>query len=62
MAELEPLAIGHYLAETDLTAAQTRAERSFAQPNWDRLHVLRRELDPEDLFPSYLTSAERAKR
>jgi FAD/FMN-containing dehydrogenase len=62
MAELEPLAIGHYLAETDLTAAQTRAERSFAQPNWDRLHELRRELDPEDLFPSYLTSAERAKR
>jgi hypothetical protein len=62
MAELEPLAIGHYLAETDLTAAQTRAERSFAQPNWDRLHELRRELDPEDLFPSYLTSAERATR
>jgi FAD/FMN-containing dehydrogenase len=62
MADLEPLAIGHYVAEADLLAAGSRAERSFARPNWDRLHELRRELDPEGLFPSYLTSAEQAKR
>jgi FAD/FMN-containing dehydrogenase len=57
MAELAPLAIGHYLAETDLTAAQTRAERSFAQPNWDRLQELRRNLDPNGVFASYLAPA-----
>lgn len=54
MADLEPLGIGHYLAETDLTAADSRAERSFAQPNWDRLQELRRDLDPNGVFPSYL--------
>jgi FAD/FMN-containing dehydrogenase len=58
MAELEPLAIGHYLAETDLTAAESRAERSFAQPNWDRLRELRRNVDPKGVFPSYLAPAE----
>ena len=55
MAALEPLAIGHYLAETDLTAADSRAERSFAQPNWGRLQELRRKVDPKGVFPSYLT-------
>jgi FAD/FMN-containing dehydrogenase len=58
MSELEPLAIGHYLAETDLTAAASRAERSFAQPNWDRLRELRRGIDPQGLFPSYLAPEE----
>jgi FAD/FMN-containing dehydrogenase len=57
MAELEPLAIGHYLAETDLGAAASRAERSFAPPNWERLAELRRELDPDGVFPSYLAPA-----
>jgi FAD/FMN-containing dehydrogenase len=50
MAALEPLAIGHYIAEAD----PSRARRSFAQPNWDRLHQLRRSLDPDGRFPSYL--------
>jgi FAD/FMN-containing dehydrogenase len=54
MAELEPLALGHYLAETDLTVAHSRAERSFARPHWDRLQELRRKLDPEEVFPPYL--------
>jgi FAD/FMN-containing dehydrogenase len=55
MAELEPLALGHYLAETDLTAAGSRAQRSFARPNWGRLQELRRNVDPEGIFASYLT-------
>ena len=59
MAELEPLAIGHYLAETDLLAATSRAQRSFAQPNWHRLSDLRRDVDPDAVFPSYLTPADR---
>jgi FAD/FMN-containing dehydrogenase len=54
LAELEPLAIGHYLAETDLTVADSRAERSFAQPNWHRLQELRRAVDPKGVFPAYL--------
>jgi FAD/FMN-containing dehydrogenase len=58
MAGLEPLAIGHYLAETDLTAARDRAERAFARPNWDRLQDLRRDVDPEGVFPPYLAPTE----
>ena len=54
MAELEPLAIGHYVAETDLTAAGSRAQRSFAESNWNRLQTLRREVDPNRIFASYL--------
>jgi FAD/FMN-containing dehydrogenase len=54
MDELEPLAIGHYLAETDLTAAGSRAERSFAESNWSRLQGLRNEVDPNGIFASYL--------
>ena len=58
MAELEPLAIGHYLAETDLTAAGSRAQRSFARPNWNRLQKLRGEVDPTGVFASYLAPGE----
>ena len=54
MSELEPPAIGHYVGEADLLAASTRAQRSYAPPNWDRLHELRRKVDPAGLFPSYL--------
>lgn len=54
MAELEALATGHYVGEADLLAAGSRAERSFAETNWDRLQQLRRDLDPKGVFPSYL--------
>ena len=53
MAELEPLAIGHYVGETDLLAASSRASGSFAQPSWERLQALRDTLDPDGLFGSY---------
>ena len=59
MAGLEPLAIRHYVAETDLTAAGSRAERSVAQPNWERLLELRHDVDPRGAFPSYLAPDER---
>jgi FAD/FMN-containing dehydrogenase len=58
MAELEPLATGHYLAEADLLASDFRAQRSFAQPNWERLQELRRKVDPDRIFPSYLAPAD----
>jgi FAD/FMN-containing dehydrogenase len=57
MAALDPVAVGHYIAEADLLASPSRARRSFAAPNWDRLHELRRNLDPDGLFPSYLAPA-----
>jgi FAD/FMN-containing dehydrogenase len=57
MAGLEPLAIGHYVAETDLTAAGSRPERCFATRNWERLRTLRRDVDPLGVFPSYLAPA-----
>ena len=64
MAELEPLAIGHYVGETDLLAASSRASGSFAQPSWERLQALRDTLDPDGLFGSYPAppAPERAAR
>lgn len=53
MRELEPLAVGHYLAEADLDAAGTRTARSFAQENWERLEDLRGRVDPERRFATY---------
>ena len=55
MAELEPLAIGHYVgrdrpARGQLPGASARSP----QPNWDRLQELRRDIDPDGIFPSYL--------
>jgi FAD/FMN-containing dehydrogenase len=52
---MAPLATGHYIAEADLTAAPTRAERSFTASAWQRLCRLRTEFDPQGLFHSYLT-------
>jgi FAD/FMN-containing dehydrogenase len=54
MAAVEPWGIGHYVAETDLPAAPTRAARSFAPPHWQRLTRLRRQFDPAGLFHTYL--------
>ncbi|MGP4004381.1 FAD-binding oxidoreductase [Streptomyces sp. 8N706] len=55
MSAVEPLGTGHYIAEADLTAAPTRAERSFTPQDWQRLQALRARYDPEGVFHSYLT-------
>lgn len=47
--------IGHYLGEVDLTAGDSRAARSFAKPNWERLQKLRAQFDPDGVFHTYLT-------
>ncbi len=52
---VEPLGTGHYIAETDLTAASSRARRSFAPDDWQRLQSLRARYDPDGLFCSYLS-------
>jgi len=52
--DVEPLGIGHYVAESDLLAAPTRAVGSFAQPQWQRLEQLRAQRDPDGGFHTYL--------
>jgi FAD/FMN-containing dehydrogenase len=54
VASVEPLGVGHYIAEADLPAAPTRARRSFAPPNWARLNALRARHDPDGVFHAYL--------
>lgn len=47
---LEPLAVGHYVGESDIFARPSRAERSFAPANWQRLQALRRRYDPDSIL------------
>jgi FAD/FMN-containing dehydrogenase len=54
MAQLDGVASGHYVAEADLLAADTRARRSFTVPTWDRLEDLRARVDPDGLFATFL--------
>jgi FAD/FMN-containing dehydrogenase len=54
MTTVEPLGIGHYIAESDLPAAPARAQGSFAQPQWQRLEQLRAEYDTDGVFHTYL--------
>ncbi len=56
MQALEPVCVGHYIGEVDLTAHSTRSVRSFNQRNWERLGKLRKKYDPNGLFHSYLSS------
>ena len=51
---LEPLGIGHYVAEADLLAAPSRSVRSFAPPNWEKLQAVKRRYHPNDVFHHYL--------
>ncbi|MGW2826702.1 FAD-binding oxidoreductase [Streptomyces sp. NPDC001443] len=52
---VEPYGTGHYIAETDLTAAPSRARRSYTPAGWERLRRLKAAYDPEHVFHSYLT-------
>lgn len=56
--DLEPSTTGHYVAEADLLASDTRASRSFAPANWERLHEIRRTVDPDGIFAAYLAPAD----
>lgn len=51
---LDPITVGHYIGETDLTADANRARLSFAPANWQRLQQLKKRYDPDDVFFSYL--------
>ncbi|GHG51960.1 FAD-binding oxidoreductase [Streptomyces griseocarneus] len=45
---------GRYIAETDLEADASRARRSYAPADWERLQELKAAWDPENVFHSYL--------
>jgi FAD/FMN-containing dehydrogenase len=54
METFAPLEIGHYVGEVDLLAAKDRASRSFSEQSWERLQTLRANLDPDNVFHSFL--------
>lgn len=54
MKTVEPFGSGHYIAESDLSADPSRAQRSYPPDAWERLQRLRAQYDPEGLFYSYL--------
>ncbi len=53
---LDPFAVGHYVGESDIVADPARAQRSFANANWQRLQSLRRQYDPEGLFHGHFSA------
>jgi FAD/FMN-containing dehydrogenase len=61
VSSVEPLGVGHYIAEADLPAAPTRATGSFAAPHWERLEALRAQHDPDRVFHTYLGLGRHAR-
>ncbi len=55
---LQPLATGHYVGESDLTAAPDRARHSFTETAWRTLATVRSRRDPDGRFFSFLTPEE----
>ncbi|GGW65448.1 FAD-binding oxidoreductase [Streptomyces xantholiticus] len=55
MRAVEPYGTGHYIAEADLTADASRARRSYAPEDWERLRALKAAYDPANVFHTYLT-------
>jgi len=55
MRAIEPYGTGHYIAEADLTADASRARRSYAPEDWERLRALKAAYDPANVFHTYLT-------
>jgi FAD/FMN-containing dehydrogenase len=51
-----PYRLGGYIGEADLSISPDRARDCFSTAAWERLVVLKKKLDPDDLFYSYLTS------
>jgi FAD/FMN-containing dehydrogenase len=50
VADVEPLASGFYIGETDLPAGEDRGRRCFADANWARITALRAAADPDGIF------------
>jgi FAD/FMN-containing dehydrogenase len=56
IAALDPFAAGYYVGESDIVSDPARAERSFAQTNWQRLQALRQKYDPDALFHGHFSA------
>ncbi|MEP9385180.1 FAD-binding oxidoreductase [Nocardioides sp. KR10-350] len=57
MADLEPVTVGQYLGDSDLSHRQLRF---LSDESWERLQKIRAERDPDDLFVGYLAGADGA--
>ena len=47
---LEPFTIGYYIGECNLSAASNRAEKCFSPSNWEKLKLLKKKRDPDEIF------------
>jgi FAD/FMN-containing dehydrogenase len=54
VARVEPSVTGHYIAEADLMAGPAKSATAYAPANWERLAALKRKLDPDDVFHTFL--------
>jgi hypothetical protein len=50
---LQPFTEGHYIGETDIAEAPSRAAACFAASHWRRLQELREKHDPDQLFQGF---------
>ena len=57
MADLEPVTVGQYLGDSDLTRRQVQF---MSDENWSRLQEIRAERDPDGLFVGYLAGRDGA--
>lgn len=58
MHELEPVTVGQYLGDSDLSRRQVKF---MADDNWARLQQIRTERDPDDMFVGYLAGPNGAQ-
>ncbi len=57
MADLEPVTVGQYLGDSDLSRRQVRV---LSDEAWQRLQEIRAVRDPEGLFVGYLAGPQGA--
>jgi hypothetical protein len=57
MADLEPVTVGQYLGDSDLSRRQLRV---LSDEAWERLQAIRAVRDPDGLFVGYLAGAQGA--
>jgi FAD/FMN-containing dehydrogenase len=57
MAELQPYSVGTFIPETDLAAPGSDAARSFTPEVWSSLEAVRRRVDPDGLFHTFLRAS-----
>ena len=57
MADLEPVTVGQYLGDSDLSHRQVRF---MSDENWARLQQIRADRDPDGLFVGYLAGPDGA--